>query len=46
MEMGQLGKNWGGKRNAWIAGHLPKGQLIGFSEKILICSGYGRFLAQ
>jgi len=23
MKMGQRAKNWGGKRNAWIAGHLP-----------------------
>jgi hypothetical protein len=23
MEMGQLAKKWGGKRNAWIATHLP-----------------------
>jgi hypothetical protein len=23
MEVGQLAKKWGEKRNAWIAGHLP-----------------------
>jgi hypothetical protein len=28
MEMGQLAKNWGGKRNGWIAPHLPDQKLI------------------
>jgi hypothetical protein len=28
LETGQLVKNWGGKRNGWIAAHLPPTKLL------------------
>jgi hypothetical protein len=34
MEMGQLPKKWGGKKNGWIEGYLPKPQIIKNSQKL------------
>jgi len=36
MEMAHLAKNWGGKRNAWIATHLPGPKLLQNIKKLKI----------